>query len=463
MPSRLTNPVFRNDLNEVQKLIKKGVNVNEHSNAWCSPLMIAVLRGNSEIVGLLLKNGAKSDTCPSKHNMMVLSPVVTAHMEYYDNRVLYDPFYYAIKLNQKSMVQQFCDYGYNVNKKIGGTYFISSGQHLDLSGNMVGSKIAVNKFTYPIIAAAKFGQTDIFNFLLEKGVDIKVQDGDGLNSLMHGIAANKIEIINRLLQKGYPVNDTSSIGLTPIMYAAKLNANNIDIIKTLIKNGANFNYINSKGVTAFALACQNNRDLAYYLKENGAIISDSKTEFEINARMYHFLGDYYLAKGLLDSSKTFYLTSLKYFSDAIPKLRKEISIINSKKAGKFVAEVIFTVASSALVTVGTNNLQQSDMRNFQDIGMTRQQAYMATLHNYDYYSKIFNPFYEKNPIVNYIDEISSTSSLDEQKIFFKNKIKQIETSINIINGVLACIEKNLSGPELISCIERIQLPNLAPE
>jgi hypothetical protein len=59
--------------------------------------------------------------------------------------------------------------------------------------------------------------------------------------------------------------------------------------------------------------------------------------------------------------------------------------------------------------------------------------------------------YDQQPPVN--------ASLDEFAIYYKNRITQFESSVALIDGIMACIEKGFTGQELNSCIKSIQLPN----
>ncbi|MGB6064639.1 MAG: ankyrin repeat domain-containing protein [Desulfomonilaceae bacterium] len=54
----LMEAICRNDLNQVQKVLDLGANVNSRDDRGETALMVACFEGHAEIVGLLLKRGA---------------------------------------------------------------------------------------------------------------------------------------------------------------------------------------------------------------------------------------------------------------------------------------------------------------------------------------------------------------------------------------------------------------------
>jgi ankyrin repeat protein len=411
-----TAAIMYNEIKSVQKLIDEGANVNDHAKNICFPLTYSAEYKRLEIAELLLKNGAKFDTCPDLHGPLT------------SNQERYPAFYYAISLNQIDMVKLFCKYGYDVTNKINGTHF-----------------------TYPIIISAGLGDTAIFNFLLEKGVDVTVSNFNGENALMHSVATNNLEITKKLLQKGLPVNDTSNIGVTPLMIAATVHGINFEIIDLLINNGADLTYTNRHNLSAFSLSClYNNRDLALYLSEQGAKGKESEGAFELNARMNHFLGDYFWGKNDINSSKGYYEKAKPFYDLSISKEKEKLSAVRKKLTGNFVLEVLSAAISSTQASVQAN-------QEGQKLGLSNSQVSLLRASYAETNRMIWSPFYKKNPTILYDYRLSAFATLDEQKEFYKNKIKQFEMSIGFIDGIVSCIDKKLAGEELNSCIQNIQL------
>jgi ankyrin repeat protein len=397
-------------VSKAQKLIENGANVMAHHKNRCYPLFYAVLNKNFEMLELLLKNGAYPDTCNHSHiPTHAFIPLQLDYVEFSGRKILYDPFYYAIKLNQESMVQKFCEFNYDVKKKIGDTIY-----------------------TYPIVAAAKFQNEDIFNYLLEKEVDVNMKDYTGETTLMYCCSANNPQMVNQVLQRGILRKDTSNTGYTPLMYASEVHGIKMSIIDSLISKGVDINQRNTNNQSALSLAClHNNRDVALRLFQYGAIAKDSKTDFESNAFTNHFYGDYFLSKGDINNCKGFYLKAKQYYNDCIPLMKEELSDIKKqKKIDKVLEAIPYVVA----VAVGRTDAVIQDM-------LTNRQ-----------YSAINTTIiYDQQPPVN--------ASLDEFAIYYKNRITQFESSVALIDGIMACIEKGFTGQELNSCIKSIQLPN----
>jgi ankyrin repeat protein len=355
--SLLMNYIWKGEIGNVKRLINAGASVNGHSKNLCFPIIYAVLSNNLELADLLLKNGAKSDTCPDSHPLLMCLLRQEPNMEYDGNQTRYAPFYYALKLGKLEMVKKFCEYGTDVTKKIGGI-----------------------NYTYPIIAATKSGNEELINFLLEKGVDITV--------------------------------------------------------------------LASNGESAYSQAClHNNRDLAFYMLEHGVNIVES--DFETNARMYHLSGDYYLAKGDINTSKTYYLKAKQYYNATISIEKGYISDVNVRKA----LDVIGGVA----VSTTTNLMQTNQMQRWQNLGFSKSNAYLMTMPYAENLRKIYSPVFKDNEILLYDYQLPAGASLDEQKVFYKNKINQFEMSIKLIDSVLTCMEKGILGEELNFCIQGIEL------
>jgi uncharacterized protein len=414
-----------NDAEGAQKEIENGANVNAHSNNRCYPIFYAVLYKNLYLVDLLLKNGANPDTCARPHiETRTFVPNQLSIVEFRDKHLLYNPFYYAIKLNQLEMVKKFCEYNYNVKKKIGDSIY-----------------------TFPIVAAAKYNNSEIFNLLLEEGVDVNVKDCFGLSTLMYCCSANNLQMFQKVIQTANHINDTSNIGYTALMYAANVQGINMNIIDSLIREGADINHFNKLNESALSLACQfNNHALALLLLEHGAIVKEPKSEIEASARMSHFLGDFYLAKGELQIAKDYYVKAQHYYTESIHKEEQELSKVNKEKALDKTIEVMTFAAS---VAVGQSIAYSKADQFGKNLGMNltnSQKAILASQYTDEYYRK-YSTVYTH----------TDYASLDEQKTFHQKKIDQFKLCVDLIGSKNNCIDKGLIGDELNSCIRTAQL------
>ena len=278
---------------------------------------------------------------------------------------------------------------------------------------------------------------------------------------MYAAPSGNLEITYLLLQKGCSVNDTSNNGYTPLMYAVKAKGISKEIINILINKGADLNFNNIKNESAFSLEClSNNRALALFLFEHGAKGKDSNSEIESNARMNHFLGDFYLAMSELQVSKDYYAKAKLFYNESIQKEKQEITKIDKAIKKEKVENAIIDASAYVAAYVTVHSLAVMQANQFgKDIGMTLTKSQRSILVSQytDNYLRTYSSVYEKNAIVLFDYELPEDASLEEQKIFYVNKITQFEMCIDLIDAIFNCIEKRLTGDELINCIHDIQL------
>jgi hypothetical protein len=214
------------------------------------------------------------------------------------------------------------------------------------------------------------------------------------------------------------------------MYASQINGLNVNIIDTLLRKGADVNYCNVKNQTAFSIACtHNNSSVAFFLLENGATANFSQSDIETNARMNFLLGEYYsLFKSDIAKAKPYYEKAIPLFKTTLQERKEDLSKINTKKAGNMLLELV----------VGDGIL--------------------GNMLGVESYWEHINPYVKDKDNFLFRDyQISEKASMDEQKVYNKNKIEQFEQSIKFIEDKLACIEKGLTGDEFNTCIGNIKL------
>ena len=112
-----------------------------------------------------------------------------------------------------------------------------------------------------IYAAEHTGKTDIMDMLLSAGADIHAKNNMG-NSALILAAANEFysgQNVPFLISRGANVNDTGSLGYTPLMQASLHNSTGT-AIALLQSEGININVRQNYGKTAFNIAVINARD-----------------------------------------------------------------------------------------------------------------------------------------------------------------------------------------------------------
>jgi ankyrin repeat protein len=220
------------DLSKVQNLIALGVDVNKpyaFEEATLSPLVVAILKEEFEIVCYLIEHGAN----------------VNAEYNFAGMRAV--PLVAAVHQNNLKIVSYLVDHGANINaiSKIG--YSTSSTILHDavVSGNML-----------------------IVQYLVEHGANvnaISMYEGSPCSVLYTAITHANLSIVNYLAEHGADVNarckDESPLDLS-------IRIDDILIVKCLVEHGADINSLNTCGSTALDIAY--NQEIINYLKSNGA-------------------------------------------------------------------------------------------------------------------------------------------------------------------------------------------------
>ena len=101
------------------------------------------------------------------------------------------------------------------------------------------------------------------NKLILKGFNINQKDSKGATPLMYVSGLNKDpKIIEILIKKGANVNDTNMIGFTALHYAVNY-SQNYKTAETLLKNGALIDYKDRNGFTPLISCCVRNSNYKF--------------------------------------------------------------------------------------------------------------------------------------------------------------------------------------------------------
>jgi ankyrin repeat protein len=222
------------------------VNVNEKAPDGSTALMWATFNADRELVGALLKAGAKADVT-STYGATALSE--------------------AIKLDDIELVRRLLDAGANVNSP-----------NLD---NQTALMLAISGGSLPIA-----------KLLVERGADVNaVETFRNQNALMWAAGTNQPDTVDLLLAHGaknvdarakfddWPRQQTSEPraqyqsrqtgGLTALLYATRSGC--LRCAQALVKAGADVNKPNPDGITPLLNALDNKHfDVAMFLLDKGA-------------------------------------------------------------------------------------------------------------------------------------------------------------------------------------------------
>jgi ankyrin repeat protein len=93
--------------------------------------------------------------------------------------------------------------------------------------------------------ATRTRNVDIFEYFLEKGVDVNQTDDKGNNALMYASSANHSEIIELLISKTNDINAKNKLGYSALTLAVR--SNTPETVELIINKGADAGVIDKKG------------------------------------------------------------------------------------------------------------------------------------------------------------------------------------------------------------------------
>ena len=224
----------------IDKLLALGINVNAQNTSGKSPLAEAVIAGKFEIAKQLLAAGADANTSDSNG--------VTVLMD-------------AIRGCSKDSVKLLLSYGANPNvQEVNGrnayheAAYMADKEIIRLIRNAGGNPLSRDKQ----------GNTP-FSIVLNKDISVirevlgnnyTITDSDG-NSPAHIVVKAKAstELLQVLIDEGYPVDTRNADGYTALNYA--IENNDVKTAAVLLENGANpFQMIDKKGKNGISIALE---------------------------------------------------------------------------------------------------------------------------------------------------------------------------------------------------------------
>lgn len=213
--------VSMNHICVVKYLLSISADINVIDIKGLSPLHIAVKKGNSAMIDLLIRHGEANLNCESKDG--------------------YTPMFFAIACGNCEIVELLISLGADIH------YANSSKKHISMM---------------PLHFGALMGQLKVTQLLLEKGAEVNKQNPKTGEIALHAAARANTFIDERsrislsciteiLIRLGSNLKTRQKDGLTPLQVAVK--SNNPIVTKLLIINGSELNDIiahnGDKGLT----------------------------------------------------------------------------------------------------------------------------------------------------------------------------------------------------------------------
>jgi ankyrin repeat protein len=214
---QLFDAIAEKDLGKVKKLIKSKADVNyteplslsdgSEIGEW-TPLMLAVMTRNFDVVKILVSSGAKVN-----------------HM----NANAFNALWLASDIGVLDIVKYLAKHGANIN-----------------NSNMDG--------VTPLMSAAQNGNYDLAAFLLGKHAEINRRHKDGDSALMLAIARGNNRIAQLLISSGADVRNKNKYGVTALLIAAA--EGNFELTKALIDHKADVTVKSDSGKSALDIASE---------------------------------------------------------------------------------------------------------------------------------------------------------------------------------------------------------------
>ena len=187
-------------------LLKEVMGINGLDEQGWTPLMIAILADDWDLVRELLNDGANI-VAGHKENALDVAEMMESEEKFLE-----------------AMIEQ----GAEVNAQ-------------DKNGYAA------------LMLAARGGYTDIVSYLVERVADLNIQDKLKQTALIWAAEGGHIETIRYLVEQGAEVNAQDKDGNTALLWAAR--GGHMDIVKFIVEQGANIYAQDEDGNTALLWGC----------------------------------------------------------------------------------------------------------------------------------------------------------------------------------------------------------------
>jgi len=205
--------------------------INAKGGFDSTALHAAVIKGNVDIVALLLEHGADMTTW---------------------NRNNWSPLYEAARRGHLDVIRLLLYHHADVNSRTG-------------------------KERTPLFAASQEGELEVTQALLQHGAAVDPRDKDSWTPLMLASQNGHLDVVRLLLENGATVDSREDNGWNSLMAASQ--NGHLDVVRLLLENGATVDSHEDNGWTSLVAASQNGHlDVVRLLLENGATVDSRKDD-----------------------------------------------------------------------------------------------------------------------------------------------------------------------------------------
>jgi ankyrin repeat protein len=206
------------DLDKTRLVIASGANINGHAkNGYTALLVGAAYRGTTDVVRLLLKNGA----------MLKFESTGTDDWKPFQ-LPMGIPLFPLFQAAQTGEIQK-------------AELLVEPGK--------------TDLMTRALDRAVLSGDTKMVNMLVKAGADVNAgRPLVELNPLINAVVCNDSDMLDALIQLGAEINRRDELGYTALHYAAMINYGNTTIVEKLLNAGALRNAKDPNGLTPIDIA-----------------------------------------------------------------------------------------------------------------------------------------------------------------------------------------------------------------
>ncbi|XP_030844112.1 ankyrin-2-like [Strongylocentrotus purpuratus] len=286
LQSALSSAAQNGQLDLIQELIGRGVEVNNGGEKGLIPLHIAAKNGNLDVTKFLISQGAEmnkvdNDGWTALHlasdgHLDVTKYLISQGVEVNNggnNNVT--PLHIAAGTGHLDVTKFRISQGAEVNH--GGMEAACHG-HLDVTKELISQCADFNKTDYngwtALHLAAHEGHLDVVTELISQGADVDRASVKGWSALYLAAAAGHVRVSSALLTQQAELAKANIIHWMELHSAAE--RDDLDAMKDQVSQGAELDKAGSFGWTALQLAASNGHlDMIKYLLSQGADVNSS--------------------------------------------------------------------------------------------------------------------------------------------------------------------------------------------
>lgn len=251
----LTALVFaarQGSIDAAEALLEGGADIDEGDADGHTPLLISILNNHDDLAQILIGKGANVNAADKDGRTPLFTAVDQHDIDWSDRPFVKE----TDKLSSFDIIKSLVEHGAKVNAQLTSASIIKKAAQ-DTPDRTISTGGTA------FMRAARSGDVEVMQYLLDHGADPKLTNKDGANALMLAAGlgytdANRstepeaLAAVKMCMGLGFDVNAATDKGETAMHGAAKRGADSI--IQYLAEKGANVNAANKQGLTPFDIA-----------------------------------------------------------------------------------------------------------------------------------------------------------------------------------------------------------------